>query len=572
MKTKLALFAAVVIVLALTGFGPSRLDEAATLLPPVVAIGLALITREVLVSLFLGIYAGAVVLIGFDGVLSVPGTLLSGLLRSVDTHILNGLIDKGHATIIVFSLCIGGMVGVVARSGGLQGIVAVMARKADSPIWSQMSTYAMGLVIFFDDYANTLIVGNTLRPLTDRARVSREKLSFIVDATAAPIASVAVLSAWIGYEVGLIGDAFEKAGITTDPYLVFLESLPYRFYAFLLLFFIPAGIFLKREFGPMLTAERRARRTGEVIRPGSNPLAGEELEKLQAPEGKPLRWYNAALPILTLILTTLIGLIYTGRQAIFDAGGAEALQAAGIRDILGQADSTVVLLWAAILSSVAALVLVSAQGILDFEEAMKAWVSGAKAMVLAMFILALAWGLGAVVEQLGTATTVSDMIGDKLPYGLLPAAIFVASGVIAFATGTSWGTMAILFPITIPLVVKLSGANPAVVDPGYLAAAVGAILTGAIFGDHCSPISDTTVMSSMASAVDHMDHVWTQMPYAASIGLIALLTGYLPSGYGVNPYLANLAGAGAILAFLFVFGRDPDQPPKPAEQDLPTVG
>jgi len=589
------LIATVMVSLAILWIAPSfpfLQRNLVPLLPPLVAIGLAMTTRNVIVSLFSGIYVGAVSIIYSIPDMTFVGSAFSGMLRVADTYILNSIVQADKAAILLFSVMIGGMVGVVSRSGGLQGLVDVLAAWATSPKWAQLATFFMGIVVFFDDYANTLIVGNTFRSLSDKARVSREKLSFLVDATAAPVASLAAISTWIGYEVGLIQEAFDKAGIHSDAYVAFLGSLSFRFYAVFLLVFIIAGILMSREFGPMLYAERRARSTGQSLRPGSAPLSVQNEESFGPKDGTPHRWYNAVLPIALLLGVTLVGLYLDGKdqfaatiakqngvtvEDIFGSSPSDvpvpaeaiekaraAIGAAELKDVLGVARSSIVLTWGSLLASLLALGLVFGQGILTLEEGMEAWMEGAKSMFMALIVLCLAWGIGDVVGQLKAADVVGRLIQGRLSPSMLPALLFVTAAAMSFATGTAWGTMGIMFPLSIPLAVEMNtGASVITGGPVPIEAlhmAIGAILTGAIFGDHCSPISDTTILSAIACSVDLMDHVTTQIPYALVVGVIAVVLGYIPAGMGVPTSLCFLAGSIACVAVLWFAGSRVNPP------------
>jgi len=260
-----------------------------SILPPLIAIILAIAFRQVVLSLFLGIWVGTSFLHGLNPVTS--------FFRSIDVIIIDSLVDRSHIEIIVFSLMLGGMVGLITRNGGTAGIIYRMKAISTSALRGQLATWAMGIFIFFDDYANTLIVGNTMRPITDRLKISREKLSYIVDATAAPVSSLAVISTWIGFEVGLISDSLGPLDLDIDPYLLFLETIPYRFYPILSLFFVFLIAVMERDFGPMLRAEKRSRLEGKLMRDGSVPLSDFESDISAPPEGTPLRWANAVIPI-----------------------------------------------------------------------------------------------------------------------------------------------------------------------------------------------------------------------------------------------------------------------------------
>lgn len=513
-----------------------------SLLPPLLAIALALLTRHVVLSLFCGVWLGATFLAGMNPLL--------GFLRSLDKYVKAALGDPDHAAIVIFSLCLGGMVGIVARSGGLHAIAAGMARWASTPRRGQIGTWLMGLAIFFDDYANTLLVGNTMRPFTDRLRVSREKLAFIVDATAAPIASVAAVSTWVGYEIGLIQDSWSSLGLqgSENIYTVFLRTIPYRFYALILLFTVLVVAVTGRDLGAMRKAELRARMQGKLTRDGAVPLSGRELTEMSPPEGVPLRWINAAGPILVVIVAVVVGLYYSGAKAL----GA-AYSGSGLMEVLGAADSLNVLLWAAAAGSAAAGILTLGQKILNASQMMDAWLSGVKAMMLAMVVLVSAWSLGAVCSDLYTAGYIVDRVSGVITLSVLPAAVFLTAAAISFATGTSWGTMAILMPVVIPLGYHLSPSSE--VPMGPMLATVAAVLSGSCFGDHASPISDTTILSSMASSCDHVDHVKTQLPYALLAGVIGICAGYLPAGFGVHPALSLASGLAAMVIFVVLVGK-----------------
>jgi Na+/H+ antiporter NhaC len=528
-----------------------------SLLPPLVAIALALLTREVVLSLFAGIWLAALLLMGFNPVAATT--------HSLDTFILEPLTDGDHVAIVLFSLMLGGMVGVVTRSGGAQGIVEVLRPLATSRRRGQFFTWLSGLIIFFDDYANTLIRGNTMRPMTDELRISREKLAYIVDSVAAPIAVIAPISTWVGFEISRIGDSLSAtAAQVTDPELqaqlaagaanpfnVFLHSIPYLFYPIFAMMLVLMIAITGREFGPMHAAESRAASGRGVFRPGARLAADVDGAMAGAPADVPRRWYNALIPIATVVVVALIALYTTGRAGLEDA-------APSIRDIIGEADPFRSLLWAAFAGGLMAGVLAVAQRILSVKEALDAWISGMRAMLLAIVILVLAWGLGAATGELGTGPYLAALLGDTLPLWALPALTFIIAAATAFATGTSWGTMAILFPVVVPLAVAMGAGVGFAGGDDYtiLLGAISSIMAGAVFGDHASPISDTTVISSMASACDHIDHVRTQLPYALLAAAVALLVGDLPTAiWGVHPLISITLGLGIMYVALRFIGR-----------------
>jgi len=515
-----------------------------SLLPPLIAIVLALAVRQVLLALFAGIWIGATLIHGLNP--------FSGLWRALDTYLIQSFADPDHAAIVMFSLTLGGMVGVISRSGGTEGIVASLSRWAKTPRGGQVATWTMGVFIFFDDYANTLIVGNTMRPLTDKLKLSREKLSFIVDATAAPVVSIAIISSWVGFQVGLVDQAFDNLGVARDAYLTFLASIPYASYSIFMLFFVLLVALTLRDFGPMRHAEERAATTGKVLRDGAQPLVDDADIDLRAAAGTPLRWYNAAVPIMTVIGVTMVGLYVDGRAAL-----GEGAPAAHLGEIIGAANSFHVLMWAAFVGAAVAITLAVSQRILTLGAALDAWLSGIKAMLIAMIILILAWAIGSVCADLSTASYMISITRGFLSPHLLPVLTFIVAAFIAFATGTSWATMAILTPIVIPMAFGMTAEAElaAGVSESILLGTIGAVLSGSVFGDHCSPISDTTIMSSMTSAADHIDHVRTQFPYALAVAGVACLFGYLPAGYGWPVWLLIPVGIAVLAGLLFLVGR-----------------
>ncbi len=524
-----------------------------SILPPLIAIVLALVFKEVITALLAGIWLGALVVAGYNPV--------QATWRLVDQYVVPALgdTDAGHTQIVIFSMLLGGMVGMISRNGGTMGVVRAVAPLARNRRRGKIATALAGLAIFFDDYANTLVVGNTMRPITDRLKISREKLAYLVDSTAAPVAALVPVSTWVGYEVSLIGgglsaaageatgaDAAFLAGLS--PYTVFIESIPYLFYPLLALSFVFLTSFMNRDFGPMARAEARAAAGKGLHREGAMLATDTSASFVDATEGTPQRWWNAGIPVLTVVLVVLGGL-YTSGSAVTGPG-------ADLKDIFGSADPFNTLLWGSLAGCLVAAVLSIGQRLLTIHECIDAWVGGVKAMMIAMVILTLAWSLGAVTKDIGTAAYLSELLSDNLPLTLLPAAVFVTAGAMAFATGTSWTTMAILIPLVIPLTVSLAGGSGFADGSlyGILLGSTSAVLAGAIWGDHCSPISDTTVLSSTAAGCDHVDHVRTQLPYAMLVGAVGLVLGSVGTAFGLPTWIALLAGVAVLAACLRVFG------------------
>ncbi len=508
-----------------------------TLIPPLVAIVLAFRTKNVVISLFIGVFSGTI-LLNLKG-FNIFYALFHGFLQVVE-QMLGSLADSWNAGIILQCLAIGGLIALISKMGGAKAIAENLSKKAKTATSAQLITWLLGIFVFFDDYANSLIVGPIMRPVTDKMKISREKLAFIIDGTAAPIAGIALISTWVGYEISLIKDGFDGEGIVgVSAYNTFVETIPFRFYNILILVFIVCTALFLREFGPMYKAEKRARTEGKVLRDGSNPMVSDEVAELEPKEGIKLKMSNAIVPILVLIIGAFAGFYYNGYVGIMggdDTALIELLQKSpasfsAILECFGASDASIVLFQAALFAGIVAMIMGISQKIFTPSEAIDTWVSGVKSLMITAVILVLAWSLSGVIKELGTAKFLVALLSDTLPPFLLPAIIFILGSVISFSTGTSYGTMGILMPLTIPLAYALDPAH------SYLVVCISAVLTGAIFGDHCSPISDTTILSSMGAACDHIDHTKTQIFYALVVATVAVVFGYIPAGLGVPAYV-----------------------------------
>lgn len=519
------------------------------ILPPIVAIVFALVFKQVVPALLTGVWLGSFFISGFRPVAS--------LLRIVDHYVIETLAGKeegiDHISIIIFTLLLGGMVGITSRMGGMQGIVDRVSKIATNARRGQLAVWVMGIIIFFDDYTNTLIVGNSLRPLTDRLRISREKLSYIVDSTAAPITALAVITSWIGFEISLIDQSFGSLGIDRNPLATFVASIPFSFYPILAILFVLLIVLTGRDYSMMLTAERRARESGKVSSDSAMPLSSIDSNAIASAGGATPRWFNGVIPIAVVVGVTFYGLVYTGRGALGGAGSTVP----GLFEAIKESNSFTALLWASFAGCIAAAILALGQRLLTLTETITAWTNGIRSMLNAIIILVLAWCIGSVCMELHTADYLVHKLSGVLTPAMLPAIVFLLAMGISFSTGTSWGTMSILTPIVIPLCYGIGGAAGLTGDAfeTVLLASIAAILSGAVFGDHCSPISDTTIMSSMASAADHIDHVRTQLPYAITVGAVSLVAGYLLTALGVSGPVSLLAGSAVLFVIVRFAGR-----------------
>ncbi|MFD2531945.1 Na+/H+ antiporter NhaC family protein [Gracilimonas halophila] len=553
MKKKIAALTGVGIILILASqvaWADAQTAEASSgiigswisILPPLIAIGIALAFRQVLFALFLGIWMGAFLVgdLTFGGIFNSFFDALSG-------YIVPGVSDPDRMSIVVFSILIGGMVGVITDNGGTRGVIKGITRFVRTKVQGMVVTSLMGFVVFFDDYANTMVVGNTMRPLTDKLRISRAKLAYLVDATAAPIATVALVSTWIGAMVGFIATA--QAGMpdfNEAAYSVFINSLPYNFYAFFTILFVILIAFSGRDFGTMLKARITLYKAKHDSKLDKYNLYKDKIEEDEEKKSES-HWANAAIPILTLVFGTIIGLFVTGE--------GDSIQA-----IIETANSYDALLWGSLASVVVAIAMTLSQKLLDVEKTLEGMMNGMHVMFDGVLILVLAWALSDVTVALGTADYLVSVFGETLNPYWMPAIVLVLSALTAFATGSSWGTMGILMPLVVPLgwEIGTSTGIPTEMTLEVIYASVSAVLAGSVWGDHCSPISDTTILSSIATQCDHVEHVNTQLPYAMVVGGLSILAMISALVLNISVWIIYPVGIAAIIAIIYKFGKIPD--------------
>lgn len=520
-----------------------------SILPAVIAITLAFKLKNVYTALGLGLYSGLVII----GLRAGEGLLafFTAILQ-IPVFMVSSLGDTWNAGIVIQVLLIGGLVVLISYTGGLRAMADKLSNYGKTRKSAQLITWVMGIIIFFDDYANALIVGPVMRPITDKALVSREKLSFIIDATAAPITGLVLISTWIGFEVSLIAEQLTNLNIEgTTAMELFINSLPFRFYNILMLIFIVLTIYLSREYGPMLKAERRAQ-GGEVKRVGSGGSTGES-EEFKILEGYQAKPYEGIVPLLTLIISAFILFFTNGLNTMIANGETPLANGFNLQlviDAYSNADASIVIAQAAVLAIIVSIAISMFRGAYKLSEGLNVTFEGASTLLPTVFVLLFAWSLGSVMSDtyLDAGGFIAGTLGSFIPYQLIPLIIFLTAAIMAFATGTSFGTMGILFPLAMPLA---WAGNP---DIAFLTVAVGSILTGTIIGDHCSPISDTTILSSAGSDVDHLDHVSTQMPYALTVGAVSSI-GYLLAGFGVPAWIIIILGTAALVAVLMTIGQ-----------------
>lgn len=482
------------------------------LIPPVVAIMLALITKEVYSSLFIGILVGGV----FYSGLSFEGTL---------THIFSDgfvavLSDSYNVGILVFLVILGAMVSLMNRAGGSAAFGHYAKEKIKTRAGAQLATVALGVLIFIDDYFNCLTVGSVMKPVTDEHKVSRAKLAYLIDATAAPVCIIAPISSWAAAVSGFVEGE--------DGFSIFIRAIPYNFYAILTIVMMIAIILMKVDFGAMKVHEENAQK-GDLFSTGK--WSEEKQEVIANPNGKVI---DLLIPIILLIVCCVIGMIYTG--GFFDG--------AGFVEAFSNSDASVGLALGSICALILTVIIYLLRKVLGFTDCMQCLPDGFKAMVPAILILTFAWTLKAMTDSLGAAVFVAEAVKKSAGgfMNFLPAIIFLVACFLAFSTGTSWGTFGILIPIVVNVFMDS--------NPQLMIISISACMAGAVCGDHCSPISDTTIMASAGAQCDHVNHVSTQLPYVIVVAAISFIT-YIVAGFTQSAWISLPVGVVLLLVTLF---------------------
>lgn len=486
------------------------------LVPPVVAIALALITKEVYSSLFVGIVVGGLFYSNF----SFEGTIS----HVFDNGFLSVLSDSYNVGILIFLVILGVIVSLMNRAGGSAAFGRWASSKIKSRAGAQLATIALGVLIFIDDYFNCLTVGSVMRPVTDKHKISRAKLAYIIDSTAAPVCIIAPISSWAAAVTGFVEGE--------DGFSLFIQAIPYNFYALLTILMIIILAVSSIDYGPMAKHEKNAAEKGDLFTTPGRPYANVEGVS-SIGRGTVI---DLILPIICLIVCCVIGMLYTGD--FFD--GADFVTA------FSNSDASRGLAMGSFFGLVFTILFYTLRRVMRFEECMSCIPDGFKSMVPAILILTCAWTLKAMTDSLGAAEYVASIMGGcaKGLLNLLPAFIFLVGCGLAFATGTSWGTFGILIPIVVSV---FSSSNPTL-----MVISISACMAGAVCGDHCSPISDTTIMASAGAQCEHVNHVSTQLPYALTVAAVSFLT-YIVAGFTQSAWISLPFGAALLIAVLFVF-------------------
>lgn len=498
-------------------------DSFWSLLPPIIAIALALITKEVYSSLFIGILVGGLLYSGFSFTGTIEHVFVDGMIGQLS--------DSWNIGILIFLVILGSIVMLINRAGGSAAFGKWASEHVKTKIGAQIATILLGMIIFIDDYFNCLTVGSVMRPVTDKHKISREKLAYLIDATAAPICIIAPISSWAAAVTGFVDGA---NGLT-----LFVRAIPYNFYAFLTIAMMFGLTLMNFDYGAMKVAEHNSRKTSEKNK------AKKEAASLTGAEDQPTppvsikgKVIHLILPIIALIICCIIGMIYTG--GFFDG--------ASFIDAFSGSDASVGLVYGSVAALIITIVFYVCTKVLSFTECMNALPEGFKSMVPAIMVLTFAWTLKSMTDSLGAATYVAGLVqniaDNSALMSFIPAIVFVVGAFLAFATGTSWGT----FGILIPIVVNVFGGD---LSNELMIISISACMAGAVCGDHCSPISDTTIMASAGAQCEHIYHVSTQLPYALTVAAVSLVA-YVFAGFLKNWLICLPIGILLMLGTLFV--------------------
>ncbi|ELY53087.1 Na+/H+ antiporter NhaC family protein [Natronococcus jeotgali] len=547
---------------------------ALSLVPPLLAIALAIVTRRPILSLFLGIWSGGVI-----------ATESLGLGRTFEWIVAAIIADDGfHVQILLFTLLLGSGVALIWRLGGAMAVRNWAVDHLETQRNAGLATWILGMALFFDDYANTAIVGSTMREISDQLRISREKLSYIVDSTAAPVATIG-LSSWVAFQLSMIEDGYGQlaegneavaAGETPGAFETFIGSIPFNAYSLLAILMVGIVVYSRRDYGEMLDAEHRSWQTGKVNRETAQPLQQVEDDLGEPIDDRPmLRTFFA--PIVVLIAVTLSGAFWTGYQSWLDAqaeaGEPTALEAAidadslvqVLVDVVGAGDFAVALIWGSFAMVATATLIGVGYGLFDLGSAVDTVLDGFGIMLTAVTVLVLAWTISAVAEALGTGEYVAGVAEGVISPAVLPIVVLFVAAFVAFTMGSSWATMGIVTPTAMTVAYELSGSFD------LMPVVVGAVFSGAIFGDHTSPISDTSVLSSTFTGADLIDHIRTQFYYAGTVMLVVVLCYALYGFLGVPPIVFLPVGAVVLVGLVYGFSeldaRRKDVDPKPSSVD-----
>ena len=525
-----------------------------TLIPTILAVILAFITHNVLFSLLVGFLSGVLILTFVDST-SISQFPIQ-LFNQTYTSLKNVIIDIGNLEVMLLVLVVGGMIEVVRSSGGFEALAIRLTKRINTPRKAGLIGSLLGCLIFFDDYANSLIVGPIMKPITDRVKVSREKLSYIVDSTAAPVTGIALISSWVAVEISAIDSGLEIVGSDLSSFYLFVNSIPFCFYCLFCLSFIFLNSILGRDFGPMLKAEKRAR-NGQPVSEESKAIESNSHNEIKDRIGK--RIFVGVGSILLLVLFATISFYINGRKNAIVANALDITSPFNIRNlmtIISYADTINLVTLSALIGSLFAIIFGCIFKLFDLKNAIKSWLVGAKNLFPTIIVLIFAWSLADVTYRLGTTYYIVEIISANVPSVLTPALIFVTCCVVSCASG-SYGSLFVVMPLAIPLAFKVVSMGVGIDEEVYLLICVASVMAGSIFGDHCSPVTDCTILSALGSGCTTMEHCRTQLPYAITCAVISIICGILLTSIGVNVYISLIIGIVAQVLIFMIIGKKP---------------
>ena len=529
-----------------------------TLLPTALAIFLAFMYKNVLLSLATGMFLGGLMYTG------VHGANMLGFFTASCNEVVETISDRDNANILVLCLAVGGMIEVIRSTGGFESLAKRITKKVDTPRKANLIAQLLGILVFFDDYANALIVGPIMQPITDKLKVSREKLAYIVDSTAAPVTGIALISSWVAVEVAVIEEGLANASVNMSGYALFLQAIPYCFYCIFCLLFIFISSITKKEFGPMLKAESDARK-GKVKKDSDNATITQskevaDISRFQNEGGeKRASCYTAVLPLVILFIYAVFQFFHMGRINAIASGeiiGNEPFSMHLLSTIFGAADTIYIVFEATILGTFVAVIMGYIEKVFTVRDAIASFTKGCSQLLETDLILVLAWTMSSFVKKIGAVHYTVNVISSNVAWWLIPILIFVVCCIVSFAVG-SYGCMFIALPMAIPIAIRMMELNPMIIE-SYLPLVIACGLAGCIFGDHCSPITDCTILSSEGSGCNNFDHVETQLPYAFVTAIVSVVVGIIPTTFGVPAWVSLILGGITFYIILKIFGKVPE--------------
>ena len=522
-----------------------------TLIPTVLSVILAFVTQNVLFSLLIGFLSGVFILgiVNSANVLHIPSNLFVYLFENIKEVVFN--VDNIEILLLCFA--VGGMIEVVKSSGSLETLAIRLTKKVNSPKKANLVASLLGCLVFFDDYANTLIVGPIMKPITDRVKVSREKLAFIVDSTSAPVSGIALISSWIAAETVSIEKGLEIVGDKTNGFSLFLSSIPYCFYCIFAITFIFVNGLLDRDFGPMLKAERKARQNITISNDDKTSEQYEEKKKANS------RVFVGVGSISLLTIIAIMMFYFNGKTRAVEIGALSATTNFTFKSFItaiSHSDTVALITIAALLSTLFTIIFGSLLKLFTIKESLLSWFKGVKNISDEVLMLLVAWCLANTVKLMGTTYFVSEIISSIVAPMFIPVLIFIACCLISCASG-SFGCMFVVMPLAIPLAYNVINMGIGINEQMYLSMCVGSVVAGSIFGDHCSPITDCTILAASSCDCSTMDHCYSQLPYTIVNMIICVLCGIILTYLGLNAFISITIGVLAQILILFIIGKKP---------------